>query len=67
MTNPIHKKALDSIQNKLNYKSVKRGMSSGNLANFSTLKECNLAGNPLFQVFFVAFSMLAWNLLISKS
>ena len=67
MKNPTNRKALNSIQNKLNYKSVKGGMSSGNLANFSTLIGCNLAGNPLFQVFFVAFSMLAWNLLISKT
>ena len=29
MTNPMNKEALNSIQNELNYKSVKRGMSSG--------------------------------------
>ena len=55
MTNPMNKKALNSIQNELNYKSVKRGMSSGNLAKFATLGGCNLAGNWLFQVFFCGF------------
>ena len=45
MANPINKKAFNSIQNELNYKSVKRGMSSGNLANFATLRGCNLARN----------------------
>ena len=45
MTNSIKKKASKSIQNELNYKSVKRGMSSGNLAKFATLRGCNLAGN----------------------
>ena len=38
MSNRINKKALTSIQNELNYKSVKRGISSGNLANFATLR-----------------------------
>ena len=66
MTNLINERALNSIQNELNYKSVKRGMSSGNLANFSNLRRCKLAGNSLFQGFFAAFSMLAWTLLISK-
>ena len=45
MTNPINEKASDFIENELNYKSVKRGMSSGNLAKFATLRGCNLAGN----------------------
>ena len=54
MTNIVNKKALNFI-----HKSVKRGMSSGNLANFSNLRRCNLAGNWLFQVFFAAFSMLS--------
>ena len=45
MTNSINKNALNSIQNELNYKSVKRGMSSGNLAKFATLRGCILAGN----------------------
>ena len=45
MTNHINKKALNSVQNELNYKSVKRGMSSGNLAKFATLRGCNLAGH----------------------
>ena len=45
MRNLINKKALNSIQKELNYKSVKRGMSSGNLAKFATLRGCNLAGN----------------------
>ena len=31
MTNRTNKKALNSIQNELNYRSVNRGMSSGNL------------------------------------
>ena len=31
-------------------------MSSGNLASFATLKECNLTGNSLFQVFFGFFN-----------
>ena len=39
MENPINKKALNSIKNELNYKSVKRGMSSGNLANFATFRK----------------------------
>ena len=55
MANPINKKALNSIQNELNYNSVKRGESSGNLANFATLRGCNLAGNWLFQVFSCGF------------
>ena len=42
-------------------------MSSGNLANFALLGEgCNLAKNLLFQVFFAAFFMQAYTLLISK-
>ena len=41
--NPIDKKALNSIQNELNYKSVKVGTSSGSLAKFTTLRVCNLA------------------------
>ena len=45
MTKKINKKALKSSQNELNYKSVKRGMSSDNLANFATSRGCNLAGN----------------------
>ena len=45
MKNSINKKELNSVQNELNYKSVKGGMSSGNLANFATLRGCNLAGN----------------------
>ena len=66
MRNPINKKAINPVQNELNYKSVKRGTSSGNFANFATLRGCNLAGNLPFQVFFADFSMLAWTLLISK-
>ena len=38
MTNSINKIALDSIQNELNYKFVKVGMSSGNVANSATLR-----------------------------
>ena len=45
MTNPINEKASDFIENELNYKSANRGISSGNLANFATLRRCNLAGN----------------------
>ena len=41
----MNKKALNSIQNELNYKSVKRGISGDNPANFATLKGCNLAGS----------------------
>ena len=47
------------IKNKLNYKSARVGLLSGNLANFATLGGCNLARNPLFQVFFAVFFMLA--------
>ena len=53
MTNSINKKASNS--NELNHKSVKRGMLSGNLAKFATLRGCNLAGNWLFQVSFCGF------------
>ena len=52
MTNPVNKKALISLRNELNYKSVKIGMSSGNLANFGTLRGCNSAGNSRFWGFF---------------
>ena len=45
MTNLINERALNSIQNELNYKSVKRGMSGGNLAKFATLRGCSLARN----------------------
>ena len=38
MTNLINKEALNSIQSELNYKFVKIGMSSDNLANFATLR-----------------------------
>ena len=67
LTNSINKKALNSIQNELNYKSVKRGMSSGNLAKFATLRGVTWRGIDFSRFFFfAAFSMLAWTLLISK-
>ena len=33
---------------------------------FCNLGGCNLAGHSLFQVFFAAFFMFAWTLVISK-
>ena len=48
-------KSLNFGKNGPNYKPPNIGMSSGNLANFAILGECNLAGNSLFQVFFAAF------------
>ena len=55
MGNLISKRLLNSSEDRLNYKSAKLGVSSGNLANFATFKERNLAGNSLFGFFFSAF------------
>ena len=52
----MNQKCLDFVKNGPNYKALKIGISSGNLTNFGG---CNLARNSLFQVFFVAFFMLA--------
>ena len=57
ITNLTNREASNSIQNEPNYKSVKIGMSSGNMANSATLRRCNLTGNSLFQVSFLRLSL----------
>ena len=47
-----YKKLLNSIKNKVNYKSESVGISSGKLANFANLRGCNLARDLLFQILF---------------
>lgn len=50
--NLLNGKSLNFVKNSLNYKSAEVDMSSDEMANFATLRECNLARNLLSQVLF---------------